>query len=289
MDASFDSIRRLAADIRIETIRQMCSFGVGHIGGSASIADALAVLYGKAMRYRPEDPNWHERDYLVMSKGHCGPALYAALALSGFFPKEWLATLNQNGTRLPSHCDRNKTPGIDASTGSLGQGVSIACGFALGKRMRGLPGTVFAIAGDGEVQEGQVWEAAQFAAHRELGNLIMLIDENGSQLDGRVEDICKPFDLVEKFRSFGWDARRVTGYDVEAISAAIDEMRASNAPNMPHALILNTRKGIGCLFAERKALNHHMSVSQSDADEAIAEIERRLAEGLYPGGEPRAL
>lgn len=289
MDASFDSIRRLAADIRIETIRQMCSFGVGHIGGSVSIADALAVLYGKAMRYRPEDPNWPERDYLVMSKGHCGPALYAALALSGFFPKEWLATLNQNGTRLPSHCDRNKTPGIDASTGSLGQGTSIACGFALGKRMRGLPGTVFAIVGDGEVQEGQVWEAAQFAAHRELGNLIMLIDENGSQLDGRVEDICKPFDLVEKFRSFGWDAKRVVGYDVEAISAAIDKMRAPDAPNMPHALILNTRKGIGCLFAERKALNHHMSVSQADADEAIAEIERRLAEGLYPGGEPRAL
>jgi transketolase len=286
MNRAMEPIRRLAADIRIETIRQLACFGAGHIGGSMSIADALAVLYGSALRYRADQPDWPDRDYVVMSKGHCGPALYSALALSKFFPMEWLKTLNLGGTRLPSHCDRNKTPGIDASTGSLGQGISIACGFALGNRLRKMDNWVYAIVGDGELQEGQVWEAIQFAAHQQLGRLIILVDDNKKQLDGKVEDICDPMDLESKFSSFGCDTRRIGGNDVQQIAAALEEIhRTSGATGKPHVVLLDTRKGVGCLFAERKEANHHLPVSQEDADEAICEIERRLAAGLHPGGE----
>ena len=158
------AMETLAARIRIETLGAMAAFGGGHVGGCMSIADALAALYGGVMRFDRARPDWPDRDRLVLSKGHCGPALYAALALAGFFPLEWLKTLNQPGTRLPSHCDRLKTPGIDVSTGSLGQGASLACGLALAGQMRGKDYMVYAILGDGELQEGQVWEAFQFAS-----------------------------------------------------------------------------------------------------------------------------
>ena len=286
MNAAYDDVRRLAADIRIQTIRQMQAFGAGHIGGCMSVADALAALYGRVLRIRSEAPDWEDRDRLVVSKGHTGPALYAALALRGFFPMEWLSTLNRGGTRLPSHCDRLKTPGVDASTGSLGQGISLACGFALGNRLAGRDRMTYAIVGDGELQEGQVWEAVQFSAHRALDRLVILVDNNGAQLDGRVEAINRPFDLARKFESFGCAAREVTGWDVEQISEALIQIRDRRVPcDRPQVVILNTRKGIGCLFAERAALNHHMNVSREDADEAAAEIERRLAAGLTPGGE----
>lgn len=281
-----EALRRLAADIRIWTIRQMEAFGAGHIGGAVSIADALAVLYGGVLRVDPKNPRWEKRDYLVMSKGHCGPALYAALALKGYFPMEWLSTLNRIGTKLPSHCDRNKTPGIDASTGSLGQGISLAAGFALASRMRKSDRLVYAIVGDGELQEGQVWEAVEFAAHRKLDNFVILVDQNGAQLDGRVEDICNPFDIKAKFEAFGCRAENVRGDDVEDIQRALMDIREGRAPmGRPHVVILNTVKGKGCLFAERKFPNHHLNVTKADADEAIQEIERRLSEGLLPGGE----
>lgn len=282
----FNGLRRLAADIRIQTIREMASFGAGHIGGSVSIADALAVLYGGIMRVDPANPRWPERDYLVMSKGHCGPALYAALALKGFFPMEWLDTLNRIGTRLPSHCDRNKTPGIDANTGSLGQGISLAAGFALAGRMQGKKRLVYAIVGDGELQEGQVWEAVEFAAHRNLDNLVILVDQNGAQLDGYVEDICRPMDLEAKFEAFGCRAVSVPGDRVEAIWPVLMEIREGRAPaGKPHVVILKTKKGAGCLCAERVFPNHHMNISEKDAQESIEEIERRLREGLLPGGD----
>lgn len=276
------ALRRFAAQIRIEAIRAMAGFGAGHIGGSMSAADVLAALYGQVMRIRPSEPLWPERDRFVMSKGHCGPALYAALALKGFFPMEWLQTMNRLDTRLPSHCDRRLTPGIDMSTGSLGQGASVAAGLALALRMKGCASRVFALLGDGELQEGQVWEAAQFAAHRGLGNLIFLIDQNGAQLDGTTQEVCNPFSVREKMQSFGWDARETAGDDPSAIVEALEQMAD---PDKPHVLILNTRKGIGCSFAERERLNHHMSITQDMAQEAIAEIERRLAQGLRPGGE----
>lgn len=290
MDESTLRLRRLAADIRIETIRMMAHFGGGHIGGAMSIADALAVLYGSVLNIRPENPEWEERDRLVMSKGHCGPALYAALALCGYFPKEWLKTLNQGGTRLPSHCDHKKTPGIDASTGSLGQGSSIGCGLALGSRFRGVPNVTYVILGDGELQEGQVFEAAAFAAHRRLGRLVFIIDNNGMQLDGSTREICEPFDIADKFRAFGFAVREVVGYDVAAIEDALIDIRdRADDVSQPTALVLNTRKGIGCLFAEQSTLCHYMSISDEAATAAIDEIERRLREGLYPGGERRAV
>lgn len=286
MMEQYDALRRLAADIRIETIRMLEKAGSGHIGGSMSSADILAVLYGSVMRYRADSPDWSERDRLVMSKGHCGPALYAALALKGFFPKEWLLTLNQGGTRLPSHCDRNKTPGIDASTGSLGQGASIGCGFALGNRMRGKEAMTYVILGDGELQEGQVWEAAQFAAAKRLGRLVYLIDNNKMQLDGYLDEISEPFDLADKFRSFGWEAFEVNGHKVDAIEKTLKSICANaKAEAKPVAVILHTRKGEGCIFAEEAVSCHHMPVTKEAADRAVAEIERRLALGQYPGGE----
>lgn len=288
MNKDFDDIRRLAADIRIQTIRQMETFGAGHIGGCMSVADVLAVLYGRIMRFDSNEPNMENRDKLVMSKGHCGPALYATLALRGFFPMEWLDTLNQGGTRLPSHCDRNKTPGIDASTGSLGQGISIACGFAQANAMKKLDIMTYCIVGDGEMQEGQVWEAIEFAAHRKLDHLVVLVDNNKMQLDGYVEDICKTYSISKKLEAFGFETDEVAGYDVEAIYRALEKMKQERNNSIPKALILNTKKGIGCTFAEVAPKCHHMTVSKDEADNAIAEIERRLAEGLTPGGEKYA-
>jgi transketolase len=270
-------LQTLAAEIRIKTIRCMLSAGGGHIGGSMSIADVLAVLYGDIMRYDPKNPLLPERDRLILSKGHTGPALYATLALSGFFPEEKLYTLNKGGTTLPSHCDRNKTPGIDMTTGSLGQGLSVASGVAFALKADNNPARVFVIMGDGELQEGQVWEAAQFIAHNKLDNLTLLIDHNKAQLDGKLEDIVKPFKLAAKFNSFGLEAFNVTGYDVAAIHRGLVQRFEINAPC---ALILESYKGIGCKFAEEASFNHFMNFNAEQADEAEKEIRRRLNLGI---------
>lgn len=278
----FDMLKRFSADIRIQTIRALQHAGFGHIGGSMSIADVLAVLYGMEMRIRPTEPDWPERDYMVLGKGHCGPALYATLALKGYFPIDWLETVNRPGTRLPSHCDRLKTPGIDMTTGSLGQGLSAAAGIALGLRLEGLDSRVFCIIGDGELEEGQVWEAATAAEHLKLNRLIAFVDENKRQLDGDVQAVCGG-DLDKKFRSFGWRVSRVCGWDIPAIQREIRE--ASEQREAPSVIVLDTVKGIGCSFAERERMNHYMVVTKEMADEAVDEIERRLAAGTYPVGE----
>jgi len=283
MNAEFTDLRRLAADIRIRTIRTLEKFSAGHVGGSMSVADILAVLCGRIMRYNADDPNWENRDRLVLSKGHCGPALYSALALSGFFPMDWLDTLNQGGTRLPSHCDRNKTPGVDATTGSLGQGVSIACGLAQGALMKNQSHYTYAILGDGELQEGQVWEAVQFAVNQKLDRLIMLVDVNGKQLDGPT--LGKELDLAPKFESFGCEVHSVNGQDVGAMAVLLEQIRDRGGNGKPVVVLLQTVKGCGCIFAEEKEMNHHLPVSAQDANRAIDEIERRLAAGLLPGGE----
>jgi transketolase len=273
----FSVMRKLAATIRKETIQAMASIGFGHIGGSMSIADVLAVLYGGVMRFDPQNPQWEERDMLILSKGHCGASLYAALALTGFFPLAELKTLNRPNTNLPSHCDRLKTKGVDMSTGSLGQGISTAIGIAMGNRIKKIDSCTYVILGDGELQEGQVWEGVQFAAHRGLDNLIVFVDNNQRQLDGRLEDICKPFDLQAKFEAFGFDCRKVRGYDVEEIYGAIVDAREIRGK--PSAIILETFKGIGCSFAEEADFNHYMVIDEAMAKEACCEIDRRLAEG----------
>jgi len=273
----YNFMRKLAADVRKETIQAMALIGFGHIGGSMSIADVLAVLYGGVMRIDPQNPQWEERDMLILSKGHCGASLYAALALTGYFPLDDLKTLNGPNTNLPSHCDRLKTKGVDMSTGSLGQGISTAIGIALGNRLKKIENYTYVILGDGELQEGQVWEGVQFAAHRGLDNLIVFVDNNQKQLDGKLEDICKPFDLKAKFEAFGFYCLKVKGYDVEEIYSAIAD--AWKTTGKPTAIILETFKGIGCCFAEEADFNHYMAIDESMAQVACCEIERRLAEG----------
>jgi len=277
-----NALKRLSADIRIETIKALAEAGAGHLGGSMSIADVLAVLYGAVMRIRPEQPSWEDRDYLVLSKGHCGPALYATLALRGFFPMEMLKTLNKPKTNLPSHCDKQKTPGIDMTTGSLGQGMSSAVGIALGNKLLGKDNYTYCILGDGEIQEGQVWEGAAFAAHQDLDHFIVFIDDNKKQLDGPVQDIQKA-DTQAKFEAFGYAVQTVKGYDLKEIYDAIEKAKA--ASGKPSAIILDTFKGLGCSFAEKLSFNHFMTIDWSMANEAIAQIEVRLANGTYPGGD----
>lgn len=283
--ADIESMRRLSADIRIETIRSLTHAGYGHIGGSMSIADVLGVLYGGAMNIRPEQPDWDERDFLVLSKGHCGPALYAALALRGYFPMEWLETVNRGGTRLPSHCDRQKTPGIDMTTGSLGQGMSSALGIAWANRMKGLESYTYCILGDGECQEGQVWEGAELAAQLKMDHFIVFVDENKSQLDGKVASIRVGQSLQRKFEAFGFFVQRVRGYDAEDILRGIDAAKLNLG--CPSVILLDTFKGLGYQPAEPLSFNHYMVMDWDMADAAIAEIERRLKEGSYPRGDVR--
>lgn len=271
-----NQLTRAAAEIRKLTIRSMAAAGYGHIGGSMSICELLGVLYEGVLHIDPANPQMEERDWVVLSKGHCGPALYAALAYKGYFDRELLKTLNQNGTSLPSHCDRLKTCGIDLSTGSLAQGVSLGIGAAMGNKMKGLDSTVYIIVGDGEIQEGQVWEAVQFAAHRQLDNMILIVDCNKRQLDGYVADICQGFDLKKKFEAFGFEAIRADGKDCGAIYDAIVKAKEISRPV---ALLLDTEKGQGCSFAEGGVFNHYMVITDEMAQEAIMEIDRRLEEG----------
>lgn len=275
MDASRKlELQRLALQIRIGIVEQIKARGFGHIGGSFSIADALAVLYGAVMRYDPANPRWPERDKLVCSKGHAGPAVYATLALRGFFPYEQLKTLNQPGTSLPSHCDRNKTPGVDMTTGSLGQGTSLAVGMALGDRLQGRGSRTYVIVGDGESDEGQVWEAAMFTAAKGLTNLTWLVDDNKKQLDGCTKDILPIFDLAEKFRAFGFDAVRVDGNDVEQVFGAL----TAPVSDRPRAIILDTVKGKGVTEVEQSAGNHSMTVGPEVCDRWLEELQGKLRE-----------
>jgi transketolase len=270
-------LEKFANNIRIETLKELGHLGFGHIGGAMSIVELLAVLYGKVMRVDPKNPRWEDRDWLVISKGHSGPALYATLALKGFFPKEWLYTLNQGGTKLPSHCDRNLTPGVDMTTGALGQGISTAMGVAMGLRMVRTdrqPRYVYVVIGDGESQEGQVWEAALFGGNAKLDNLIVFVDYNKQQLDGYVKEINSLDNLKDKWESFGWHTQEVNGHDVNEIYRAIQE--AKETKNESHVIILHTIKGKGCNFAEGVELNHHMHFTKEQIENAIAELERNF-------------
>ena len=236
-----------------------------------SIVEILAVLYDKHMQIDPKNPKMEGRDRLVLSKGHAGPALYAALALKGYFPLEELLTLNAPGTKLPSHCDMEKTVGIDMTTGSLGQGFSCAVGIALGSQIKKDGATIYTIIGDGESQEGQIWEAAMLAAHKKLDNLIAFTDYNKLQIDGAVADINNLEPLVDKWRSFGWQVIEVDGHDCGEIDRAI--IRAKLQKGRPAMIIAHTVKGKGVSFVEKKgAANHNMPFTAEDLEKALAEI-----------------
>ncbi len=263
-------LRRFAADIRIECMKQFRAIGIGHVGGVMSICDLMACLYGEAMRVEPKDPHWEQRDRFIMSKGHAGPAMYAALALKGYFDPKELVTLNQPGTNLPSHTDRNRTPGVDMTTGSLGQGFSSGLGIALGCKMKKLQNDVYILLGDGECQEGQVWECAMFAPAKRLTNVIVFIDNNKLQLDGSVEDVSGVHDFGGKFREFGWQVIDVpNGNEVSQIMEAIHQAKEDR--EHPSMIILNTKKGKGCFFAE-DVFNHNIPVTKEQAEQALAEL-----------------
>jgi len=270
-DRELRSLEALAKEIRVLTIEEIASLGVGHIGGAMSVVELLALLYGKRLRVDPARPRWVERDRFVLSKGHAGPALYAALSIKGFFPRAWLSTLNRGGTRLPSHCDRAKTPGIDMSTGSLGQGISAACGMAAALKLNRSPARVYCVIGDGESDEGQVWESAMFAAHRRLGNLIAFTDKNSLQIDGPTAEVMDLGELEEKWRAFGWHAQRCPGHDIAAIDEAIDRALAE-AKDRPSMIVLDTIKGKGCSFCEGQAGSHNMPVTADQAAAAVAAL-----------------
>lgn len=272
-----DKIRELeilAARIRKTILAEMAGTGMGHIGGSMSMADVLAVLYGGVMRINPADPQWNERDRMVVSKGHCGPALYAALAERGFFPQSWIPTVNQPGTRLPSHCDKNRVPGVDMTTGSLGQGMSTALGLAWGLRYQRNNAQVYLILGDGECDEGQVWEGALFASTQKLDNVIAFIDRNEKQLDGYTKDICDVGDLRAKFADFGWYAQEVDGHNMEAMCDAVENAKARTG--QPSMIVLHTVKGKDCPFAEDVFYNHHMTMSAEQIEQAQQFLDQKI-------------
>jgi len=271
---TLQELKLLSAKIRKDVLEMLEKRGYGHMGGSLSLVELMSVLYGKQLRYDAKNPDLTGRDMVVLSKGHAGPVWYSALAESGFFDKEWLFTLNDGGTRLPSHPDRLKTPGVDMTTGSLGQGTSAAAGIATGFRMNGTDQYVYLIVGDGELNEGQCWEAFQYLAHYKLNHCIVIIDENKRQLDGTTKEVMNPFSLEEKMRSFGFHTQYVKGDDEEAIDQAIDI--AKSVTDQAVCIVLDTIKGAGVPYFEQLAGNHSVKFNNEEILAANHEAIRKL-------------
>lgn len=266
-----ERLDRLAAEFRYVVTDAICRSGVGHIGGVMSLVEIVITLYFRILNLRPEEPEWPDRDRLILSKGHAGPVVYTALAYRGFFPKSWLCTINQNGTRLPSHMDQILTPGVEITAGSLGQGLSCACGMALAAKRDGKTHRVYCIIGDGESNEGQIWEAALFAAHQRLDNLIVVCDYNKMQIDGRTDEVLALEPLADKWRAFGWETFEMDGHDWDDIYATL--LRAREVAGRPAMIIAHTVKGKGNRETEGLVDCHNVKIP----DEATY---RRLMEGL---------
>ncbi len=270
MAINLEMLQEKAKDVRIDIIRQIHSAGSGHPGGSLSAADIITYLYFAEMNIDPQDPHKAGRDRFVLSKGHAAPALYAALAEKGYFPKETLLTLRQAGSILQGHPDRKTVPGVDMSTGSLGQGISAAVGMALADKIDENGARVYSVLGDGELQEGMVWEAAMAAAHYGLSNLTIFVDHNGLQIDGRNEDVITVAPIAEKFESFGWDVQKIDGHDFEQIAAAVENAKAVS--DKPQAIIAETIKGKGVSFMENEAGWHGKAPNDEQAEQAVTEL-----------------
>jgi len=280
-EQKYHELEELAAKIRLDTLCSIKKMGQGHLGGSFSIVELLAVLYGKQLRINPQDPQWADRDRLVLSKGHAGAALYSALANTGYFDRSWLWTINEGGTRLPSDPDRWKTPGVDATTGSLGQGTSMAAGIATGLRLAGKDNFVYLIVGDGELNEGQCWEAFQYIAHFKLNHCIVIIDDNKKQLDGPTKDILDPFDIQQKMTAFGFYTEKVPGADMQAIDEAIERCKAIE--DQAVCIVLDSVKGQGVPFFEELDANHSVKFTTDEinqaAEAAIKELTIKIEGG----------
>jgi transketolase len=275
------AVRQAAAAIRCDILRMIALAKSGHPGGSLSAADILALLYnGGVLRHRPQDPNWPGRDRFILSKGHAAPVLYATLAQAGYFDKGELATLRRLGSRLQGHPDYRKLPGVEASTGSLGQGLSIAAGMALGLASEDVSRRVYVLLGDGELQEGQVWEAAMFAAHRGLSNLIAIVDANGLQIDGPTDEVLSLGDVGAKFAAFGWAVHELDGHDILALKEAFDTIIAS--AKGPSVIIARTVKGKGVDFMEGECGWHGKAPTDEQCAGALETLELSATEGGQP-------
>ena len=265
-----------AAKIRMGIIEGVYNAKSGHPGGSLSIADVLTYLYFKEMNINPENPKWEDRDRLVLSKGHTAPGLYSALANRGYFPVEYLKTLRKTDSFLEGHPDMKGTPGVDMSSGSLGQGISVACGMALASKLDGDRFRVYSILGDGELEEGQVWEAAMFASHKKLDTLTAIVDNNNLQIDGELENVNSPYPIPEKFRAFNWHTVEIDGNDFDQIEAAFNEARKTKG--QPTAIIMKTIKGKGVSFMENKASWHGAAPNEEQYNIAMSELKAALCE-----------
>ena len=264
------ALKRIANTLRQDIISMLVTSKSGHPGGSLSAAEILATLFFREMRVNPEDPRWADRDRFILSKGHAAPVLYAALAEKGYFPKEELQGLRQTGHMLQGHPDMNKTPGVDMSTGSLGQGLSAANGMALAGKLDGKDYRVFVLLGDGEMAEGQVWEAAMASAHYKLDNVTAVLDFNGLQIDGMTDSVMCSAPLTEKWRAFCWHVIEVDGHDVEALLEAFAEAR--QVKGKPSIIIAKTVKGKGVSFMENVAGWHGNAPSVEQGEQALQEL-----------------
>lgn len=263
-------LKEKSKEVRKLLLKEIHSVGKGHYGGSLSIVDTLVLLYNKEMNIDVNNPKMEGRDRLVLSKGHAGPALYAVLADKGYIDEKELLTLNKENTNLPSHCDMNKTNGVDMTTGSLGQGISCAVGMAIASKIKNDNAYIYCIVGDGECNEGQVWEAAMASSAFKLNNLIVFVDYNKMQLDGTLKDILDMGDMEKKWESFGFYTKSVDGHDMEEISKSINKGKKQE---LPTAIILNTTKGKGVSFIEEAGYkSHSMGLTEEQLNKAIEDL-----------------
>ena len=265
-----------ACKVRMGVIESTHGAKAGHPGGSLSAADVFTYLYFKEMNIDPKNPKWEERDRFVLSKGHTAPGLYAALAHRGFFPVEDLPTLRHIDSYLQGHPNMNTVPGVDMSTGSLGQGVSVAVGMALGAKYQGKTYRVYTLLGDGEIQEGQVWEACMAASHYKLDNLCVIVDNNGLQIDGDIAKVMSPYPIVDKLEAFGFHVEAVDGHDFEALEAAF--RKAKEVKGAPTAIVMSTTKGKGVSFMENNAGWHGKAPNDAEYAQAMDELKALMAE-----------
>ena len=265
-----------ACKVRIGIIQGTYSARSGHPGGSLSAADLLTYLYFKEMNIDPANPKWPDRDRFVLSKGHAAPALYAVLAQRGFFPVEDIPTLRHVGSYLQGHPNMNETPGVDMSTGSLGQGISAAAGMALSAKYMEKNCRVYALLGDGEIEEGEVWEAFMFSSHYKLDNLCAIIDNNRLQIDGDISDVMSPYPIPEKLRAFGFDVQEIDGHDFDQIEAAL--IKARNTKGCPSAIVMDTIKGKGVSYMEDQVSWHGKGPNDQEYQQAMDELQTKLAE-----------
>jgi transketolase len=268
--AASQDLKALTKQLRVDIIRMIEAAGSGHPGGSLSVIDLLAVIYWKFLKHDPKRPDWPERDRLILSKGHACPALYAVMAEQGYFPKSRLATLRKLDSPLQGHPDRLRLPGIEFSTGSLGQGLSVAIGMAFAAKLDGKAWKTYAIMGDGEMQEGQGWEALMSAPKFKLDNLIAVVDHNGGQIDGPVAQVMDLEPLADKMKAFNWEVQVVDGHDLAAVEKAL--AAAQKTGGKPHMIIAKTVKGKGVSFMENNIAWHGSAPKKADADKAVEEI-----------------